>query len=283
MVICQSANEEQNKHFFFQTIKILDSKSSVALLLQVTPRLIGLIIFIVLEEVSREKKDFFLFLLYLSGSLLCSVRFFWLIQHLGVPPTKLTVWEGKQQLRCGVSEGELSEMGTIIGSFLSDVNMPEQLRGIIHSKTPGLGKEMRPMQKCCGLTPSKLTAASRRAPSTGEETQAQVRRPSRAVALCQVPSPGQMWCSHPSRWIYRLELHWPSQAQPCVRNSLPWQPQPPNGLIMMWMCIFILHHYLLCFQKPGESRVGRKQGWVFSIIFVLINHFWAPSQPVSGI
>lgn len=84
----------------------------------------------------KRKRNFFF--LYLSGSLCVlslqsEVRFFWLTQHLAVPPTSneaaewgLTVWGGKQQLSRGVSEGELSEMGPIIGSFLSEVNMPKQ-------------------------------------------------------------------------------------------------------------------------------------------------------------
>lgn len=86
-----------------------------------------------------------------------------------------------------MSEGEISEMGPIIGSFLSDVNMPKQLRDINQSITPGLAKETRPMKTCCGFNPIQNSHQDPR------ELRAQVKRPSRAVPTLTSPIPKAHW------------------------------------------------------------------------------------------
>lgn len=144
---------------------------------------------------------------------------------------------------------------------------------------------MRPMKTCCGFNPIQTHT------KTQESSEHRWRDPAGQCPLSQVPSLRYIGWSQSSRWIYRLwgqglELHWPPQSPTCVRNSLPWQPQPPKGdnhdVNVYFQLLHLLHYYLLCFQKPGGSRVGKEEYFQLFQIFS-INHFWAPIQPVSGI
>lgn len=74
MIVCQSQNEGNNKHFFSSNYKDLGHN----VLCGITPPShtraeLNSLIFILLEEVSREKDNFFFFFYLLSGSpSLCS-------------------------------------------------------------------------------------------------------------------------------------------------------------------------------------------------------------------
>ena len=125
------------------------------------------------------------------------------------------------------------KMGPIIGSFLSDVNVPKQIGALIRA-IPGLFKEIRLTQTRSGFKPLfKIHTNTQDTRNTGTGGE----RPSRAVTTLASP-------------VYKAHLTVPSQQADlqatgklgggasctdllknhctCIIYSLLWQHQPPK-------------------------------------------------------
>lgn len=102
---------------------------------------------------------------------------------------------------------------------------------------PGLGKELRPMQTCCGFNPIQNSHQHPR------ELKAQGRRPSRAVTTLPGPIPRALAMMPPQQmdlqaWGHWLELHWPSQTPPLC-EKLPAMAAPASKGGYSWCkCVF---------------------------------------------
>lgn len=139
---CQSPSEGKNKHFL-KNYKDLEH----SILRGIAPPSyakteLNSFIFILLQEVWREKKDYFFPFLCFIGPLLWSVLTLWSKifvtnavfsnsswSSMKLADQGLAVWKRKYHVSPGISEGELLEMGPVIGSFLCDVNVPKQIKG----------------------------------------------------------------------------------------------------------------------------------------------------------